>query len=495
MSDSLVSRLLAHASGRPGDAAIVDARQTVTYGELARRLLNAAARLDALGVRAGDMVALSFGESREQVVDFVSALYAVGHLGAAVLPLYQDVPQGGRRGLVSAFGARWVISERNESLGAPTLALGDVCDKSHTPGAHPPRGDTPDQLFYLQFSSGTSGNPKALPFTHAQFFMSATANVAAHGWRPGDRLIPAVPAPSKVGLRYLLRVLFAGATCVNVPFPDTRQALTRAAAAFGINAASGSPWQLRRLLASPAASVPMPPPLRFLSAIGAVITAEEVRAIRAAITPNLHVSYGSTESGLIATLRPQDDPADGYTPVAGLEAEVVDPSGVRLPRDAEGILRLRAPWIPPAYAGNPAETAKRFRDGWFYPGDTVRMDAAGRLHVRGRSDTAINFGGVKVIPEEVEAALLTHPGVSDAVVTGVPHVMAGEIPVAFVVISPPTTLEALKLFCEVNLDANSIPAGIFSLEKMPRSPDGKVARALLKEHARSLAHMFHSTKP
>ncbi len=457
-------------------------------------MLGAAARLDALGVRKGDTVALSLGAARDNAADLAGVVYAAGYLGAALLPLYPDVPQGRRRELATAFGARWAISEQDEALGATTLALADVCDKSHSSAAHPPRGDAADRLFYLQFSSGTSGNPKALPFTHRQFLLSATANVATHGWRPGDRLIPAVPAPTKVGLRYLLRVLFAGATCVNVPFPDSRRAMARAVSELGVNAATASPWQLRRLLASPAAPAGAPQPLRFLSAIGAVITAEEVRAIRAAVTPNLHVAYGSTESGLIASLRPQDDPADGYTPVAGLEVEAVDPSGVRLPPGAEGVLRLRAPWIPPAYAGNPAETAKRFRDGWFYPGDAGSLDAGGRLRVRGRSDEVINYGGIKVIPEDVEAVLLAHPGVAEAVLTGVPHAMAGEIPVAFVVLRPPATLEALKLFCEARLDATSTPALILSLERMPRSADGKVERARVKEHARTLSHMFHSTK-
>lgn len=495
MNESLISRLLAHASARPGDAAIVDEQGTLAYGELARRALGAAARLHALGVRAGDTVALSFGTSPERAADFISVLYGAGYLGAALLPLYPGVPQARRQALIEHFAARWSVAEHAEGFGARELMLAEICDKSHESGAEPPRGDDAARVFYYQFSSGTTGNPKALPFTHRQFFLSATSNVATYGWRPGDRLVPALAAPAKVGLRTLLRMLFAGAACVNLPFPETRQGMARAIADFGVNGASASPWQLRRLLASPASPIAAPRELGFLAAIGAMISPEEVQALRATVTRNLHVGYGSTESGLIATLRPHDAAADGYTPVAGLEAEVVDPSGSRLPAGAEGVLRLRASWIPAGYAGNPAETAKRFRDGWFYPGDAGSVDARGRLHLRGRSDETINYGGAKIIPQEVEAVLMRCPGVTDAVVTSIPDAMAGEIPVAFAVLSPPATLEALRAFCEAQLEANLMPALILSLERMPRSADGKVERARLKEHARSLSHMFHSTKP
>jgi acyl-CoA synthetase (AMP-forming)/AMP-acid ligase II len=72
--------------------------------------------------------------------------------------------------------------------------------------------------------------------------------------------------------------------------------------------------------------------------------------------------------------------------------------------------------------------------------------------------------------------------------------MAGEIPVAFVVLQPPATLEQVKAFCDQRIDANSIPAAIFSVQSMPRTPDGKVQRARLREHARSLSHLLPSTK-
>lgn len=495
MSENLVSRLLAHASARPRDEAIVDERKTVTYGELARRVLGAAARLDALGVRAGDTVALSFGASREHAVDFTSALYGAGYLGAAILPLYPDVPEGRRRDLVGTFGARWSVAAQSEDWGASSLLLGEICDKSHISAREPPRGDAGALPFFYQFSSGTTGNPKAMLFTHAQLFAGMSSIVTHYGWNRGQRLVPATAAPSKVGLRYLFQVLLSGGTLVNLPFPDTHERMERAIADFGVDAAGGSPWQLRRLLQSPAGRNSGLPPLRFLAAIGAMISAEEIRAIRATITPNLHVPYGSTECGLIALLRPQDDAAGGFTLAAGLEVEIVDGAGARRPSGETGLVRLRAPWMPDRYIDNPAETAKRFRGGWFYPGDAGHLDGAGRIFVHGRSDEAINYGGTKILPEEIEAALVQHPDIDDVGVTSLPDPMAGEVPVALAVLRRPTTQASLQAFCLAHIDALSIPAGFVFVGQLPRSADGKLDRVRLREQARSLAHIDHSTKP
>jgi acyl-CoA synthetase (AMP-forming)/AMP-acid ligase II len=231
--------------------------------------------------------------------------------------------------------------------------------------------------------------------------------------------------------------------------------------------------------------------LRALACIGAMVSVDEVHAFRKGLTPNLYVSYSSTECGGLALLGPGDPPGDGYVPYAETDLTIVDGTGKAMPTGQVGSIRVRVPWMPTAYVGNPEASARRFRDGWFYPGDAGKLDARGRLFVHGRDDGAINYGGAKVMPEEVEAVLMRCPGVVDAVVTSMADSMAGDIPLAFVVLLPPTTLEAVKAFCAERIDAASIPVAILSVERMPRSGDGKVERARLQEYAQ--AHIVHST--
>jgi long-chain acyl-CoA synthetase len=488
---SLVSLLLARAASHPDDPAIVEEQRTVHYGELGRRILSAAGGLHALGVRRGDTVAFSFGNSATHAIDFVSAIYGAGYLGAAVLPLYPDVLVERQRELVGVFGARWSVAAVAQDLGATALMLGDACASSRT---EPPPGCEATLPFFYQFSSGTTGVPKVVLFSHQQFLALGASLVGHYGWKSSDRFLPALRAPTKVGLRYLFRVLMVGGALLNVPFPGSRRELAETIAALGANAAGASPWQLRRLLASPPATVPTPP-LRFLESIGAPIAAHEIQAIRRDITPNLHVNYASSESGLVATLGP-DDPVDGgYALVKDVTVQIVDEADRPLPAEAVGAIRISVPWLPQGYARNEAETAKRFRGGWFHPGDAGALDARGRLKPLGRSDSAINFGGAKILPEEVETVLLRHPQIDDAGVTGLAEPMAGEVAVALVVARHPLTQEALRSFCLAQLDAWSVPAGFLFVERLPRAADGKLNRAQLKDLARSLAHIAHSTKP
>jgi len=492
LAESVVSRLLSHAASHPDAPAIVDERRTVTYVEFSRMVLAAAARMHRFGVRAGHTVALSLG-AREHATEWVCCLYAAGYLGAMALPLLPDFPSPRRRWLAERFAAQWFVDTepKDAPTGSTMLALGDLTRATAASEASaPPRGDLPGQPFHYQFSSGTTGEPKVVLFSHQQLCAGSLATLGHYGLGAADRLLTAVPAPEKLGFLYLIRMLAAGGTLINLPLPGSRQALGELVGRLGITAACASPWQLRRLMQT------APDPgtgyrrLRALACIGAMVSADEVRAFREGLAPNLYVSYSSTECCGIALLAPQDDAGDGYAPYSDVDLQVVDARNAALPAGATGAIRVRVPSMAAAYVGNPAATERRFRDGWFYPGDAGYLDARGRLFVAGRDDGAINYGGAKIMPEEVEAALLTCPGVADAVVTSVPDAMAGEIPVAFVVLVPPATLEAVKAFCVERIDAASIPAAILSVERMPRATDGKVERARLKEYVRS--HIVHS---
>lgn len=489
MSESLVSRLLAQASAHPGDAAIVDERRTVTYGELARRVLGAAARLAALGVCAGDTVAISFRESRDQVVEFTSVLYGAGYLGAAVLPLYPDVLEGRRRELVAALNARWCVATEASDLGVATFGLADVCDKFHTAGTQPPRLDDAERPFFYQFSSGSTGKPKAILFSHAQLCINSLVTLTHYGLGRADKVLPQVPAPAKAGLRYVLRALAGGGTFINLPFPTTRRSLGKLVADYGITAAMSSPWQLRRLATSPQGEAPVQ--LRALVCIGAMVSPEDVAMFRTSVSPHLYVSYSSTECGGLALLGPSDPVDDGYGIFPQVALEIVDDRHTPLPAGKTGLIRARVPAMPTGYAGNPEASALRFRAGWFYPGDAGRLDARQRLFVQGRSDGTINFGGVKVVAEEVEAVLLAHPDLADAAVAAVPDAMAGEVPVALVMARRAVTPEALRAFCLARIDGLSVPAGFLFVDRLPRTADGKLNRVQLAKQARAIARIDH----
>jgi acyl-coenzyme A synthetase/AMP-(fatty) acid ligase len=302
-----------------------------------------------------------------------------------------------------------------------------------------------------------------------------------------DHLVSSRPWPSLPGLRYLLRINSIGGAFVNAPFPDTRRALEDLIRNAGVSVLMASPWQLRRLLASPPAAGPGGPALNVLYIVGGFVSPEEILAARETITRNVYATYATSEAGLIAVLRPGDmplAPGDFGRLVAGMEGRVTDEQGLPVPPGAAGNLSFRAPWFMNRYEANEKASAARFRDGWFYPGDIGAIDAAGRLTVRGRADDVINYGGAKILPSDIEAVIARHPDVADVAVVGVPHAMAGSVPVALIVARRDGIDADLEAYCRARLDFTEMPAGFFFVPEIIRSADGKILRGRMIEEYR-----------
>ena len=154
-----------------------------------------------------------------------------------------------------------------------------------------------------------------------------------------------------------------------------------------------------------------------------------------------------------------------------------------LPPGVVGLLGFRAPWIPDRYVDNDKATTESFHEGWFYLGDLGSIDAEGRLSLHGRRDDVINFGGLKIQPQDVEPILLEHPDVEDAAVVAISHAMADEMPVALVVLRRPVTGEALTCFLRSRVDEGLLPTTFIEVPEIFRRADGKILRnRLLAEY-------------
>ena len=490
--DTIVSRVLHFADSRPEAIAFIEKGQRLTYGGLGRRVRATAAWLHRAGVQAGDTVAVSFDAPFTGSLRSLQFFYALASLGAVVLPLYPDVPIAERLELVARFRARWLIprhlveASAKCSLIDPAACDWRACERD---GAVAPRGDEASKPFMFHFSGGTTGTPKVLLFDHGQYLTTLLVRCGAIGATTADRLVPSRPWATVPGLRYVLTIHSVGGTFVNASFPETSQELRRLIGEVGATVVIGSPWQLRRLLAS-ASSGDGESELRVLYVAGAFISPAEIQAAREAITRNVYVSYACTEVALIALLRPDDPVGPAGTVgrlVAGLDARAANDEHRPLSPGTVGNLGFRAPWIPAGYVGNEKATAEHFHDGWFYPGDVGAVDSEGQVSLRGRSDDVINYGGLKLQPEDIEAVLTEHPDIEDAAVVGVPHPMAERVPVALVVLRRPVTQQVLMAFCRSRIDGSRLPVAIVEVPRILRSPDGKILRNHLIDEYKMVA--------
>jgi o-succinylbenzoate---CoA ligase len=303
-------------------------------------------------------------------------------------------------------------------------------------------------------TSGSTGSPKGVELSAAALRYSARASLDRVGARPGERWLCCLPVTHVAGLQVLVRSLLSGTEPVLVERADADT--MAAGVTSGCAHVSLVPTQLQRLLPDDGAATPL---AGFSSVLlgGAAAPAGLLAAARAAGVPVV-TTYGMTETcgGCVY---------DGF-PLDGVRVEV---------REDDRIW-IGGPVLFSGYRGGPPEISRARDSNWFRTGDLGRMDASGRLTVRGRADDVINTGGHKVVPGEVAAALQACPGVRDVAVLGEPDPEWGERVVAVVVPADPAhtpALELLRLHVRARLPRYAAPSRVVIVDAVPMLPSGK----------------------
>jgi long-chain acyl-CoA synthetase len=246
------------------------------------------------------------------------------------------------------------------------------------------------------------------------------------------------------------------------------------------------------LMAQPAHRTARLPHLRVLGYGGAPVASHTVRGLREWLPgARLHNTYGLTETASPATCLEDGDALSRIEtvgrPVPVGECRTVNPAGGREAEAGEvGELWIKGPMVAAGYWGNPAATlAAIVEDGWFRTGDLATIDGLGYVAIRDRIKDMINRGGEKVYCVEVEEALCAHPGVLEAAVVGLPDPVYGERVKACVVARPGAELETedVRAWAGGRLARFKVPEVVEILETLPRNPNGKVMKALLRRSA------------
>ncbi len=309
-------------------------------------------------------------------------------------------------------------------------------------------------------TSGSTGPSKGVELSAAALRHSARASLDRLGARRGERWLCCLPVTHVAGLQVLVRSLVSGTEPVLAERADAETV-----AGSGCAHVSLVPTQLHRLILEDLGSGPAKPLAGYSSVLlgGAPAPASLLDAARAAGVPVV-TTYGMTETcgGCVY---------DGV-PLDGTQVVIrSDDDG----RPAEsGRIWIGGPVLFSGYRPKTADQAPR--GGWFRTGDLGRLDASGRLVVRGRADDIINTGGHKVVPGEVAAVLHTCPGVRDVAVVGQPDPEWGERVIAVVVPADPAdppTLELLRLHVRERLPRYAAPSRVVMVDAVPMLPSGK----------------------
>ncbi|MFF0286270.1 acyl-CoA synthetase [Streptomyces sp. NPDC005262] len=472
-------------------------REAVRFGEHTLTYAQLAAASDALAARlaGAGRVAVWATPTAETVVAVVAALRA----GVPAVPLN---PKSGPRELahiVADSAPSAVLAGTGDVLPPALAALDrkDVDTAAAADGVVFPE-PSPESPALIVYTSGTTGPPKGAILPRRAIAASLDALADAWQWTGDDALVHALPlfhvhglilgvlGPLRLGgsVRHLgrfstegvARELSSGATMLfGVP-----TMYHRIAEALGTSAPAAAGLALAEALAG----------ARLLVSGSAALPVHDHERIAAATGRRVIERYGMTETLMNTSIRADGEPRPGTVgvPLRGVELRLVEEDGTPLgdptAEGAVGEIQVRGPNLFAGYLNRPDATAAAFaEDGWFRTGDMASLDADGYVRIVGRKATdLIKSGGFKIGAGEIENALLAHPGVREAAVTGEPDPDLGERIVAWVVpadpAAPPTEAE-LADHVAAQLAPHKRPRTVRYLEALPRNDMGKIMKRSL----------------
>ncbi|MGB0619917.1 MAG: FadD3 family acyl-CoA ligase [Myxococcota bacterium] len=354
---------------------------------------------------------------------------------------------------------------------------------------------TPDDLSDFIFTSGTTGNPKAVMTAHGQNLKVFDVWGRCVGLQPGDRYLIIMPFFHSFGYKSgWLACIIHGATALPEPVFDVGPVLERIQREK-ITVMPGSPTIYQSMLTFPEREKYDTSSLRLAVTGGAAVPVELVHRMRTELGfRDVITAYGLTESsGTVTACELGDDDETIATtcgkPIPDTETKCVDPDGKEVPAGEPGEIWTRGYHVMRGYWGDEAETAKAVdADGWLHTGDIGVFDERGYLRITDRIKDMFIMGGFNVYPAEVENLLFQHEGIAAAAVIGVPDDRMGEVGMAFVVPTPGTTLdaEALVAWSRDNMANYKVPRHFEVVAELPANASGKTLKNDLRERAKTI---------
>lgn len=488
------------AIATPGATAVVDGDRRATFAEVDDRSNRVASLLIDAGFRPGDRVAVLLGNQAE----YVEVAAGAAKAGVAMVPLNPRgtaaehgslITRSGAAGLIadSAFednvpdiaeDLRLALSLGSQSWGRPyEKALADA-------RAVDPRVEVDEmEPFCVQYTSGTTGNPKGALLTHRSRVLTMFGCAVDFGLGPGKRTAAVAPMALGAGFCFAYAGPFMGGQVSMLSRWDPERLLdmierdriqtvflvpTHAQMLREVMDHSPRRWDLSSLETFYFNAAALPVPLKEW-------------VIEAFPHVGVHEIYGSTEAGVVTNLRPADALRKAGSvghPWFMTDVKLLDEEGREVGPGEPGELFGYSPYNMIGYLDDPESTAAAIRpDGYLTSGDVAVRDEEGFITIVDRKKDLIISGAANIYPREIETVLLGCDGVAEVAVVGLPDEKWGEVVGAFVVPEEGREVDfaALESAVRERLAGYKTPKVWKTVDELPKNTNGKILKRVLRD--------------
>ncbi len=502
------------ASIVPDQEIVVFDERRLNYAQLSDTVARYCSVFKQLGLKPGDVLAALDTNSDR----YVASYYAAAKAGLTFLPLNYRAKEQELEYMINTaetrvllVGDRYheVVSKISPRLAVKqSLALGehggqmqrlaDLAQKADPEESEAEIDD--DAVSVLMYTSGTTSLPKGVMLRYRDFTAYVTANVEmADGSDRGVALV-CVPFYHIAGTTAMMTNIWTGRKLVIMPQFEPKTWL-KLVQSEKVTHAFVVPTMMKMVLDDPSFKSTDFSSLTNLAYGGAPMPIQVIRRAIEMFPKNVGFvnAYGQTETtSSLTVLGPDDHRIQGTAteielklkrlnsigrPLPDVEIKVRDEDGKFLPQGQVGEICIRTPRIMKGYAGRQDDAA--LPEGWRATGDLGWVDEEGYVFFAGRKDDMIIRGGENIAPAEIETVLMSHPGVEECAIIGVPSIEWGQTVKAFVVPRKGAKLSVSELidFCRKRLASFKCPEMIDFLDELPKNPLGKILRKELRQSA------------
>ncbi|KAE9617366.1 hypothetical protein Lal_00034118 [Lupinus albus] len=480
----------------------------LTHSHLHELVDLAAARLLSTGIKPGDVIALTFPNTVEFVIMFLAvirtrataaplnAAYTAEefefYLSDSESKLLVTSEEGNKPAQTAAskLNIQHVTASFTESELKLNLSLNQT-ESDPIPNSVSQLTNEPFDVALFLHTSGTTSRPKGVPLTQHNLASSVRNIESVYRLTESDSTVIVLPLFHVHGLiAGLLSSLGAGAA-VTLPASGRFSASTFWKDMVNYNAT----WYtavptIHQIILDRHQSNPEPiyPKLRFIRSCSASLAPTILRRLEETFGAPVLEAYAMTEAShlMCSNPLPEDGPhkAGSVGKPVGQEMVTLDETGRVLEEGVNGEVCIKGENVTKGYKNNPEANTTAFQFGWFHTGDLGYFDSDGYLHLVGRIKELINRGGEKISPIEVDAVLLSHPDVAQAVAFGVPDAKYGEEINCAIIPREGSNIdeEEVLRFSKKNLASFKVPKKIYITDSLPKTATGKILRRLVAEH-------------